>query len=201
LGADITDASGVSGMILYRVMFEKELGDDLAASVAQRAIEHPDAYLTTDQIYAGITEALQSREVLTDAIPGNRQSEQGYRDFLTRVAGQLDAMRPWPQLPFQAVDPLSWYDLDYARLIARVKLSVIEVERRLHQAFGQVADGSQVMALRLKSGTEVALFAQWWADSKDIALLQRDPRLQPADVLAEFFAATGITPDEIAVEQ
>lgn len=188
-------------MILYGVMFEKELGDDLATSVAKRAIEHPQAYLTTEQIYAGITEALQSREVLTDAIPGHRQSEQDYRDFLARVARNLDAMRPWPQRPFQAVDPLSWYDLDFARLIARVKLSIIEVERRLSQAFGRAGDGGRVMALQLRSGAEVALFANYWADSKDVALLERDPRLQPADVLAEFCIATGITPDEITVEQ
>jgi hypothetical protein len=188
-------------MILYGVMFEKELGDDLATSVAQRAIEHPQAYLTTEQIYAGITEALQSREVLTDAIPGNQQGEQEYRDFLAKVARNLDTMRPWPQRPFQPVDPLSWYDLDFARLIARVNLSVIDVERRLNQVFGRAGDGGRVLTLRLRSGAEVALFANWWADSKDVALLQRDPRLQPADVLAEFCTATGITPDEITVEQ
>lgn len=190
---------GVSGMILYGVMFEKELGDDLATSVAKRAIEHPDAYLTTEQIYAGITEALQSQAVLTESIPGNRQSEQDYRDFLARVARHLDAMRPWPQRPFRAVDPQSWYDLDYARLIAWVKLSIIGIERRLHQVFGRAGDGRRVMALRLKSGAEVALVAQWWPDSKDVALLQRDPRLPPADVLAAFCIATGIIPDEITV--
>lgn len=186
-------------MILYGVMFEKELGDELAASVAKRAVEHPDAYMTTEQIYAGIAEALQSHEVLTDAIPGSRQSEQDYRDFLARVARHLDGMRPWPERPFQVADPQSWYDLDYARPIGRVELSIIDVERRLHRVFGQVADGSRVMALRLKSGVEVALFAQWWPDSQDIALLQRDPRLLPADVLAEFCMATGITADEITV--
>jgi hypothetical protein len=178
-------------MILYGVMFEKELGDDLAASVAKRAIEHPQAYLTTEQIYAGITEAS----------PGHRQGEQEYRDFLAKVARNLDTMRPWPQRSFQAVDPQSWYDLDFARLIARVNISIIQVERRLNQAFGRAGDGGRVLALRLRSGAEVALFANWWADSQDVALLQRDPRLPPADVLAEFCTATGITPDEITIEQ
>jgi hypothetical protein len=199
---DITEPGhGVSNIILYRVMFEKELNDDLAASVAKRAVEQPDAHLTTEQMYAGIIDALHSDAVLTEAFDRHQQGEQDYRDFLARVARHLDAMRPWPQRPFQTVDPLSWYDLDYARLIARVKLSIIGVERRLQQVFGRAGDGSQVMALRLKSGAEVALVAQYWAGSKDVAVLQRDPRLQPADVLAEFCGATGITPDEIAVEQ
>lgn len=73
-------------------------------------------------------------------------------------------MRPWPQRPFQAVDPRSWPDLADARLTARVSLSVIGVERRLNEAFGRAADGRQVIALRLKSGAEVALAARWWPD-------------------------------------
>jgi hypothetical protein len=191
----------VSNIILYRVMFEKDLDDALAAAIADQAIQRPDANLTTEQTYAGIIDALHSNAVLTEAMDGHRHSEQEYRAFLARVAHHLDAKRPWPQRPFETVDPLSWYDLDYARLIGRVKLSILGVQGRLHQVFGRAGDGGQMMALRLKSGVEVALFANWWADSKDVALLQRDPRLQPADVLAEFSAATGITPDEITVEQ
>jgi hypothetical protein len=190
----------VSNKILYGVMFEKELSDDLATSVAERAIEQPGANITTEQTYAGIINALHSNAVLTESIPGHRHSEPDYRDFLARVARNLDAMRPWAQGPFQAVDPLSFYDLDYARLIARVRLNILGIEQRLHQVFGRAGDGGQVMALRLKSGAEVALVAQWWPDSTDVALLERDPRLQPADVLAEFCVATGITPDEITVE-
>jgi hypothetical protein len=190
---------GVSNVILYSVLFDKQLDDDVVTRVAERAVEHPDAYLTTEQIYAGIAEALASNEILTESMPGHPHGEQEYRDFLARVARRLDAMRPWPQRPFQVVDPLSWYDLDYARLIARVKLSVIGVERRLHEVFGRSGDGRQVMALRLKSGAEVALVARWWPDSKDTALLQRDPRLSPPDVLAEFCITTGIVPDEITV--
>jgi hypothetical protein len=186
-------------MILYSVMFRQELDDHLAASVAQRAIEHPDGYATTEQIYAGITEALQSSTTLTESIPGHRHSEQDYRDFLDRVARHLDAMRPWPERPFQAVDPMSWHDLGYARLMARVRLSIIDLERRLRQVFGQAPDGGRVMALRLKSGVEVALVADRWPDSRDVALVQRDPRQRPADVLAEFCSATGITPDQITV--
>lgn len=190
---------GVSGVILYSVLFDQELGDNAAARVATRAVENPDAYLTTEQIYTGIAEALASNEMLTESWPGHQHGEQQYRDFLARVARHLDAMRPWPQRPFQAVDPMSWHDLDHARLTGRIKLSIIGVEGRLHHAFGQVTDGRQVMTVRLKSGPGVALIAQWWPDSKDIALLQRDPRLPPAHVLAEFCIATGISPDDITV--
>lgn len=190
---------GVSNVILYSVLFDRKLGDDVVTRVAKRAVENPDAYLTTGQIYDGIAEALASNHMLTESMTGNPHGEQEYRDFLARVAQRLDEMRPWPPRPFHAVDPVSWHGLDNARLIARVKPGIIGVERRLHEVFGRAGDGRQVMTLRLKSGTEVALAAQWWPDSDDVALLQRDPHLPAADVLAEFCAATGLIRDEITV--
>lgn len=197
----VQPVSGVSNAILYSVLFDQELDDDVATRVAKRAVENPDANLTTEQIYAGIAEALASKETLTGSATGHQHGEQEYRDFLAKVARRLDTLRPWPQRPVHTVDPLSWNDLHDARLAARVKLSVIGVQRRLHEVFGRAGDGRQVIALRLKSGTEVALVAQWWPDSKDVALLQRDPHLLSADVLEEFCSTTGITRDEIATAE
>lgn len=186
----------VSNGILYGVQFAKELDDDVVARVARRAIERPDAYLTTEEMYSGIVEALASSETLTDFIPGPH-SEQDYRDFLGRVVRQMDAMRPWPERPYLPVDPSS-LDPGNTRLIGRIKLSIIGVEKRMHEPFARASDGRQAMALRLKSGAEVALAVGWWPDSKDIALMLADSHRAAADVLEEFSSATGITRDEIA---
>lgn len=192
-------AAGVSNMILYGVQFTDELDDDAVEDVAKRAIENPGANFTTEEMYAGIVEALASDETLTGLIPGHQHGEQDYRDFLARVVRRLDAMRPWPERPFQPVDPSSLGNLDSARLIARIKLSVIKVEPRLRTVFRQVGDGRRVVALRLKSGAEVVLVAKWWPESKDTALLLPDPHRPSADVMEEFCTATGITRDEIEV--
>lgn len=189
--------AGVSNMILYGVQFTDELDDHAVEGVAKRAIENPGANLTTEEMYAGIVEALASDETLTELIPGHQHGEQEYRDFLARVVQRLDAMRPWPERPFQPVDPRSWGSLDSARLIARIRLSILKVEPRLRTTFSRVEDGRRVIALRLKSGAEVVLVAKWWSESKDTALLLRDPHGSAADVLEEFCTATGITRDEI----
>lgn len=186
---------GVSNMILYGVQFEKELGDDVAEHVARQAVKRPDAYLTTEEMYAGIVGALASEETLTSFIPGH--DERDYRDFLARVVRHLDAMRPWPPLPFQPLNPQLWPGLDSARLIARIRLDSFDITNRLHHYFARIEDGREVFALRLRSGTEVALVAEWWPGSEDTALLLRDEGQAVADVLREFCSAVGIAPEEI----
>lgn len=187
----------VSNGILYSVQFAAELDDGTVDRVARSVIENPSAYLSTEQMYEGIAGALASDATLTELIPGHRHSEQEYRDFLGKVLRRLDAMRPWPKRPFQQMDPLSWGTLDSVRLIARIKLSTLGVQRRLHKVFGEAEDGREVIALRLNSGTEVAIIAEWWPGSKDAALVLRHPGQAVAGVIEEFCAATGITSDEI----
>jgi hypothetical protein len=190
----------VSSLILYTVLFDQQLDEATVAYVARRAAEHPQAYLTTDEIYAGIAGALQSDAVLTGAQPGNRHGEQEYRDFLRRLLGRLDDLRPWPELPFRAVDPSSWPDLGAAQPVARIRVSFVQVEHRLKKAFEHVGETRRLlMVLRLKSGTEVALAARWWAGSKDVALLKGDPRLRDRQVVAEFRSLTGFTENEITL--
>lgn len=189
----------VSNGILYSVQFTKRLDDETVERVARRAIEDPAGYLTAEQMYTGIVQVLASDETLTEHIPGHAHSEQEYRDFLSKVVRRLDAMRPWPEQPFQSMDPASWDDLDSARPAARIKLSTFGVEQRLNEIFGEAEDGREVIALRLKSGAEVALVAEWWAESHDTALLLRNPSRPVAEVLNEFSAATGITRDEVTL--
>lgn len=192
--------SGVSNGILYGLIFAEDLDDDRVVYVANGIVDEPAGYLTTEETYAEIADALASDETLTEGIPGHSHSEMDFRDFLARVVRRLDEMRPWPERPFQVLNPLSWDDPDSARLVARVKVSVLNLEPRLHGTFRRSGDGRRVLTLRLLSGVEVALVLQWWPGSMDTALLMRDPSLPVAEVLEEFLAATGITRDEITTD-
>lgn len=194
----MSDWQLVNQVILYSLLGETSPGEARLARVAKRAVEHPDAYLTTAEIYAGIAEALRSDAPLTESLPGTKPSEQEYRAFLGRLLDRLDAMRPWPERPFQVLDPSQWQDLDQMLLTARIRLDLLLLQQRLHRSFGHVGD-REVLALRLKTGTEVALVAHWWPGSDDIALLQKDPHLPPGRVAEQFEVATGLTPDEVSV--
>jgi hypothetical protein len=188
----------VSDSILFSMQFEERLGNAEALRFAREIISRPLKYLTAEEEYAAIAEALRSDARLTELVPESH-GEQEYRDFLRRVLSSLDALRPWPDLPFRPVDVSQWHDFDAARLTARIKLSVIGVERQVHRAFRHTdAVRNRVLGLRLRSGTEVVLVDDWWAPgSKDVALLQRDPHQPPAQVIAEFLEATGLTKDQI----
>jgi hypothetical protein len=188
----------VSDSILFGMQFEERLGNAEALRFAREIISRPLKYLTAEEEYAAIAEALRSDAMLTELVPESH-GEQEYRDFLRRVLSSLDAQRPWPELPFRPVDVSQWHDFDDARLVARIKLSVIAVERQLHRAFRHTdAVRNRVLGLRLRSGTEIVLADDWWAPgSKDVALLQRDPRQPPAQVIAEFRDATGLTGDQV----
>jgi hypothetical protein len=190
--------SAVSDSILESVQLEKELGNTEAMRLGREIVRRPLRYLTTEEEYAAIAEALRTDADLSERIP-SPHGEQEYRDFLRRLLNCLDALRPWPELPFRPVDVSGWHDFNDARLTARIKLSVIGVERQLGRAFRHT-DGVQnrILGLRLNSGTEVVLVDKWWAPgSKDVALLQRDPRQPPAQVIAEFRDATGLTGDQV----
>jgi hypothetical protein len=194
----MSDWQFANQVILYSVLGETSPGEARLARVAKRAVEHPDAYLTTEEIYAGIAEALRSDTQLTESLPGTKPSEQEYRAFLGRLLDRLDTMRPWPEPPFRILDPSRWQDLGQMPLTARIRLDLLLLQQRLHRVFGHVGN-REVLALRLKTGTEVALVAHWWRGSDDIALLQRDPDLPPGQVAEEFRDATGLTPGEVTL--
>lgn len=194
----MTQAPFATTGILYTLIFQKDLDDSLVDATARREIERPGGGLTTEEIYAQVKQGLASDAILTDSIPDTGHSEQEYRDFLVKVLRRLDELRPWPEQPFRSLDSYTWEHMDSARPAARIKLTTLGVQKRLHKPFTSTADEGLAIVLRLKSGTEVALRPAWWPGSKDAALLLHDPDRPLADVLAEFCAATGITADEIA---
>jgi hypothetical protein len=188
----------VSDSILYSMQFRAELGATEAMRFAQEIVRRPLQYYTAEQEYAAIAEALQSGASLTEDMPGS-PGELEYRDFLRRLLECLDALRPWPEPPLRPVDVSQWHDFAASRLVARIKLSVAGVEQHTHRAFRRTdAVSNRVLGLRLSSGAEVVLVDGFWApDSTDIALLQRDPRLAPEQVIAEFSSAAGLSQDQV----
>jgi hypothetical protein len=81
--------------VLYGLIFTRELDDAAVRTTADALVAGrtmpggPAAY------YAAIGPALQSGEPLNEIIEAPH-SEEAIRDFLARLAVELDARRPWP---------------------------------------------------------------------------------------------------------
>jgi hypothetical protein len=192
----------VNMVILYSLLGNTSGDEAMVRSLAKRAIEHPDAYLTTEEFYAGIAEMLRSDAVLTGSLQGLLPSEHEYRVFLGHLLDRLDGMRPWPEPPFHVVNETLWHDWGSMRVAGRIRLSLLRLMQRLQHVFLHLTDEPRIgtrdiLALRLKAGTEVALVTRWWPGSSDIALLQRDPHLPPGQVVSQFREATGLSEDEV----
>jgi len=88
------DWKGVTNQILHGVMFTPQLDDDSASQMAAAMVERR-YFGDGPGVYAeAIVQAQQYDGPLTDEIETSH-SEQGFRDFLRRLAGELDQRRPW----------------------------------------------------------------------------------------------------------
>ncbi|MEU5912908.1 hypothetical protein [Micromonospora sp. NPDC047527] len=86
------DWKGVTNQILYGVMFTPQL-DDAAASQMAAAMMERRYFGDGPDVYAdAIAQAQRYTGLLTDDIE-TPHSEQGFRDFLRRLAGELNERR------------------------------------------------------------------------------------------------------------
>jgi len=183
---------GVSNAVLYTLIF-KSLEDSEADRVANGLITEPMWSLTPEEEYEALAEALRSDADLASVIP-TPHSDAQYRDFLKRVIDRLDAARPWPELPFQELDPARWSDFARTEPIARIDRSSPYVEGLFHRSFSGLPsdEGRAALILRLKSGAEVAFVVPWWPDSRNVAVFRKDPNIPVQQVIDELAALTDL---------
>jgi hypothetical protein len=193
------DWRGVSNAILYTLIY-KSLEDSEADRVANGLVTEPLWSLTPEQEYDALVQALGSDADLGSDIP-TPHSDAQYRDFLKRVIDRLDAARPWPELPFQELDPERWPDFARTEPIARIDRSSPYVEDLFHRSFsGLPADeGRAGLIVRLKSGVEVAFVVPWWPDSRNVAVFRNDPQIPPQQVLDELRDVVGLDPETVTL--
>jgi hypothetical protein len=187
---------GVTNAVLYSVQFDRELGDSVAARIARSLLENTPLGLTPEAAYDALAQASRSAEPLTGDIP-QPHGDQEFRDFLRRLLGRLDALRPWPDLPYRRLDASRWADFAAACPIGRIGMGYVKAQERLKRIFDRIDDGNsrEVLLLRLRSGDEVALVGA--PRVAGVTVLQRASDRPAAQVLAEFVNATGFTADEV----
>jgi hypothetical protein len=187
---------GVNNAVLYSVQFDRVLDGPAVDRMARLLLENTPLGLTPQQAYDALAHAVGSDTPLTGDIP-QPHSDQEFRGFLRDLLGRLDAMRPWPQAPYDRLDAARWADFTGARPIARIGLSYVKAQERLKRIFDRVEDGGtrEVLLLRLRSGAEVALAGA--PGVREITVLQRTAGPPPAQVLAELAKAAGFRPEEI----
>lgn len=81
--------------ILYGLIFTKALDDAAVRRTADAIIGGRTMPAGPAVYYAAIEPALRAGEPLNDIIEAPH-GEEAIRDFLARLAAELDARRPWP---------------------------------------------------------------------------------------------------------
>jgi hypothetical protein len=197
----------VANGILYSVQFKRQLDDGVVDRIAHAVLTEPLFDLTATENYESILDALRTEAKLTELIPAPH-GEREFRDFLLRLVKRLDALRPWPEAPYQRLDvrldAALWDGFSRAQSIAVLRLGSLAVERRLHRMFQEVTDGERdllVLVLRLASGQELALVATADPAGSEVTLRAREPIPEGAaePLLTAFRSATGFAPDEVTV--
>ncbi len=185
------------------------LDDSLALRHARALLFRPVMGVSPDEEYDALVDALAS-DVALSTWRGDPRFERvldeaDFRAHLRRVVERLDAMRPWPVPLFRALSPDVWSEYRSPRLIGVIRLGVAKAEKRIHTHLlprnrpggdGQV----QVVVLRLRSGSEVALVGHWWpGDLSVTAVLTRDPDVPADELIAELTSGDHFEPGEVQV--
>jgi hypothetical protein len=199
-----TGGDRVLSILFYSVQYQSAFDDALALFRARALILEPIHGLTPEEEYEAVAASLGNDSPLADLIPSPLpvpHSEQEFRDFARRVLDHMDALRPWPELPFLSVAEGPWQDYADSPVIARIRMNEMRVTERIHRHLSQVNGDERLrhwLTLRLNSGDEVALAEPWWPGSEDVAVLsRRDADRAPETVLEAFLHVTGFTLDDL----
>lgn len=189
---------GVVNTIAMRVQNVDELDDSVAGTIARRLTTKPD-YDTPEQHYADLAYAVEHGTELTRIIQQDH-SELVFRQFLACVLQHMDALRPWPTLPFQPLRTSAWSSFEDARPVAQIELSWIGVQERLQHAFYHPENDphKEVLLLKMASGLQLALVADE-PRSSIVTVLALDPDIPPDTVVTELVEKTSLQRDNITV--
>ncbi|MEU4836906.1 hypothetical protein [Nocardia testacea] len=192
------DQRAVVNAILYGVQFADTLNAAEVDRTSSSLLHHPLWSLTPEQEYQSIVDALGSDSEI-GSILRPRHSEVAVRNFLQQVVDRLDALRPWPDLPFQELSEIRWSEFSGAPAIARVDVSWPEIETRVGRIFTEsVPDSRQYLLLRLRSGIEVGFV--WPGENEDsTAIVAPDASVPEADIVQEIVDATDLDSPEVVV--
>lgn len=192
---------GLVNALLYQMQFRTALDEKAADEFARALVTEPLLDLSAAEEYALLEEAVRSDGRLTDFIP-EPHGEEEVRDFLRRLVARMEALRPWPELPYQGLPVSRWDAFADAGPIARIGMRYVKVEERLRKPFSAVTAGDRrlsVLVLRLRTGEEIALAGPWWPGSSDVALLALD-RDRAEETVAAFLDATVFGPENVTLE-
>jgi hypothetical protein len=192
------DQRAVVNAILYGVQFADTLNAAEVDRTSSSLLHHPLWSLTPEQEYQSIVDALESGSEI-GSIFGPRHSEVAVRNFLQQVVDRLDALRPWPDLPFQELSEIRWSEFSDAPAIARVAVSWPEIETRVGRIFTEsLPDSRQYLLLRLRSGIEVGFV--WPGENEDsTAIVAPNASVPEADIVQEIVDATDLGSPEVVV--
>jgi hypothetical protein len=192
------DWRGPINGLLYGMIFEPEITDELVKGCANSAVNYTELGDGPAVYYEAIQQALASGERL-DGLGQLPQFDQAQiAGFLRALADRLDALRPWPEPKFLRLQASTWATFANAVPIARLDTSILGVRKIVRGVFEPAGDdqpGRYVLMLKLATGETVALLGSHGAGEK-VTLLAAAAD-DPAAVIEHFTAATGFPADQV----
>ncbi|MGW1742619.1 hypothetical protein ACWCPQ_27870 [Nocardia sp. NPDC001965] len=182
-------SDAVVNAIIHGIGIADSIEPGLAAHIAADLLSSPLWSLTPDEEYRAIADALSSGQDLGDRV-GARFSDGEIRGLLVEISDHMDEARPWPDSPFSI---LSGVESEYFPIgpIARLDISWPRIEGELGKTFSRSAGGRQYLAVRLRSGAEIAFV--WSPGESGTSVMSADRDLSASAVIDEIIDATDLT--------
>ncbi|MFE1593272.1 hypothetical protein [Nocardia sp. NPDC058705] len=172
-------------VIFYRTQFEKELGDDIVHRIANALIVEPLRTYTAEEEYAALREGLTISAPLPTVVEMKQSPGELYQ-FLYRIVDQMDALRPWTDPEYVQLSSDWLPAFAGAQPIARIALSMNNIEGRLARRFDRDDSGAVSLVLRLRSGAVIGFFSPYWESSDDPMVASGNPDHDPMGALREL---------------
>jgi hypothetical protein len=186
---------GPINAVLYTLLFERTLDENLAASVSSSIVARQGLGDGPAVYYAALDEALAARDLSgtlrTDHDPSTLFA------FLARVRSELERAQPWPEPAFVGL-PIDEWDRTSMQPFATIEGTTMQLADRLRLPFraSPSFDDDQLgLLLRLPSGRIVGLLGHT-GPKREVVVMGRDGD-DPGELFDELCAATGLLRQEL----